>query len=307
VPIYNGEQYVRPLLDMLAAQTYRDYELVIIDNASSDRTADLCAEYAQADSRIRYFRNDRTVTVVENFCKAFAASRGEFFLWQAADDARPPDAIQRALEGFRRHPEAVMVHGPVLLEVGHDRREEVVPNEMNLMSGNPFTRVAAFTRGIEHNAMIFGVYRRDALSRARFRQRLGQDYLVTLQVVSLGPVAYVDAPLICYRQPGSGGHGPMYGSSPLRLRDVAAYWGYRRYKCWSVLLRGAYYLVRVPRAPVMNRVRAALAHLVVFPQRHWRHFAKECVFLAATPLLIVRPLVQARASLRRRANARATG
>jgi glycosyltransferase involved in cell wall biosynthesis len=57
LPAYNGERHLPAALDSLLAQTYGDFELIISDNASTDRTEEICREYAARDSRIRYHRS----------------------------------------------------------------------------------------------------------------------------------------------------------------------------------------------------------------------------------------------------------
>ena len=56
--VYNGEMHIRQALDSLLAQEYENFELIISDNASTDRTQDICLEYAARDERIRYYRNE---------------------------------------------------------------------------------------------------------------------------------------------------------------------------------------------------------------------------------------------------------
>lgn len=57
--VYNGENYIREAIDSILNQTFKDFELIISDNASTDRTAEICQAYAKKDSRIRYSRADR--------------------------------------------------------------------------------------------------------------------------------------------------------------------------------------------------------------------------------------------------------
>ena len=61
VPVYNGEKYLAATLDCLLAQTLRNFELVICDNASTDRTAEISRAYQNKDERIRYVRNERNI------------------------------------------------------------------------------------------------------------------------------------------------------------------------------------------------------------------------------------------------------
>ncbi len=58
MPVYNGERFIRQALDSLLALDYENVELMISDNASTDRTAEICQEYLATDNRIRCYRND---------------------------------------------------------------------------------------------------------------------------------------------------------------------------------------------------------------------------------------------------------
>jgi glycosyltransferase involved in cell wall biosynthesis len=57
MPVYNGEKYVRQALDSLLTQNFKDFELIISDNASTDNTAEICKRYLEKDNRIEYYRN----------------------------------------------------------------------------------------------------------------------------------------------------------------------------------------------------------------------------------------------------------
>ena len=59
IPVYNGDKYLPDALDSLLAQSFKDFEIVISDNASTDRTAEICQAYRNKDARIRYFRSDQ--------------------------------------------------------------------------------------------------------------------------------------------------------------------------------------------------------------------------------------------------------
>ena len=65
--MFNGEKYLKEAVDSILAQTFQDFELVISDNASTDRTEQICREYASKDSRVRYFRNSKNIGAPDNF------------------------------------------------------------------------------------------------------------------------------------------------------------------------------------------------------------------------------------------------
>jgi glycosyltransferase involved in cell wall biosynthesis len=108
LPVYNGEKYLSLALDSLLAQDYGDFELIIADNASTDRTAEICRQYADRDRRIRFARNDRNLGAVENFNNVFRLSSGEYFMWAAHDDLWHPSYISRCLGALRQDARVVL-------------------------------------------------------------------------------------------------------------------------------------------------------------------------------------------------------
>ena len=71
MPVYNSEQHIRQALDSVLAQDYEHFELIISDNASTDRTREVCLEYAARDKRIRYYQNERNMGIAWNQNRVF--------------------------------------------------------------------------------------------------------------------------------------------------------------------------------------------------------------------------------------------
>ncbi|WP_214401530.1 glycosyltransferase family 2 protein [Pseudonocardia lacus] len=109
LPVYNGEEYLAEALDSLLGQTYRDFELIISDNASTDGTADLCRHYA-ADPRIRYLRQPRNIGCAGNHNVVFEVARGELFKWASDDDLYGRDLLRRCIAVLDENPHVVAVH-----------------------------------------------------------------------------------------------------------------------------------------------------------------------------------------------------
>jgi len=86
MPVFNGEKFIREALDSLLAQTFTDFELIISDNASTDKTEAICRKYAIKDKRIRYVRQSKNRGGVNNFKWVLDAAVGEYFMWAACDD-----------------------------------------------------------------------------------------------------------------------------------------------------------------------------------------------------------------------------
>lgn len=111
LPVYNGERYVRATLEGLLAQSFTDLEIIASDNASTDSTAEILAEFARRDRRIAVHRFSSNQGPVANYNKVAELARGEYFMWAAADDAHAPTFVSRCAEVLDHDPTVVIAHG----------------------------------------------------------------------------------------------------------------------------------------------------------------------------------------------------
>ncbi len=93
MPVWNGEAFLAQTLESLLAQDYRDIELIILDNLSTDRTPEICREYARKDARVRYILDDSQKDVMQGHKKAAQLATGEFFMIACDDDWYAPGYV----------------------------------------------------------------------------------------------------------------------------------------------------------------------------------------------------------------------
>jgi glycosyltransferase involved in cell wall biosynthesis len=126
LPVYNGEEFLGEALDALLGQTYRDFELIISDNASTDGTAKICRAYQERDSRIRYVRQQHNIGMVANHNFLVGEARGELFKWASHDDLYARDYLERCIAVLDEYPKAVLAHAPcILLNRAGERMHEI--------------------------------------------------------------------------------------------------------------------------------------------------------------------------------------
>ena len=113
LPVYNGEKFIKAALDSLLAQTFGNFELIISDNASTDKTEEICRAYAAQDKRIRYYRNQSNLGCSCNFNRVFELSVGEYFKWAAYDDLHAPDFLMKCVDVLDNNPKVVLCHSHV--------------------------------------------------------------------------------------------------------------------------------------------------------------------------------------------------
>jgi glycosyltransferase involved in cell wall biosynthesis len=110
LPVYNGERYLSAAIDSLLAQSYRDFELIICDNASTDATGSICAAFSARDSRIRYLREPVNTGGIRNHNRTVELATGEYFKWAAHDDLYHPNFVDRCVRHLDTHPGTVIAY-----------------------------------------------------------------------------------------------------------------------------------------------------------------------------------------------------
>ena len=104
IPVFNGEQYIGQALDALLAQSWRDFEIIISDNASTDRTEAICREYVARDARVVYHRPPENLGAINNFNRLVALSRGEYFSGQPPTTSACRDISNRWFKFWMNSP-----------------------------------------------------------------------------------------------------------------------------------------------------------------------------------------------------------
>ena len=287
VPVYNGEAFLEEALDALAAQTERRWAAVVVDNASTDRTAEIAARAAAADPRVRVVRNAENRGANGNFNRSAVLARetgAPYVAWAAHDDVRHPAYFARVLDALDARPDAVGAHSDVRLVdgAGAPFRHDPGLGGFDAGGGDVWRWDPADARALGHPApaarlgrfleakmglwMIFGVFRADALAAVRPFAMPGVEDTVCAELLLRGPVLYVDEPLFDQRlHAGSSRH--------LSRRDYIAYETGERPTARLLPSAGraldfARAVARAPLGPAERaRAGAALARFAVGPQR----------------------------------------
>jgi len=166
LPVYNGEQYLEEALESWLAQTYTDFEIVVSDNASTDRTEEICRSFAQRDPRVRYVRADVNGGGTWNFNRVVELSQGQYFRWAAHDDAVAPTYLERCVDVLDSDPRAALAHTRVeLIDAAGGNLGVYEGPQARREDDRPWIRFhdAALWSGRNH--LIFGVMHRRLLDR----------------------------------------------------------------------------------------------------------------------------------------------
>jgi glycosyltransferase involved in cell wall biosynthesis len=168
MPVFNGERFLDEALDSLVTQTYENLELIISDNASTDRTEAICRSYATRDDRIRYFRSPQNRGLAWNYNNVFKHSKGSYFKWAAHDDYCEPGFVEKCVEILDGMPSVVLCYPRAILIDENGTHLEACQDNCALDSPRASHRLRHLLANLRLSNPVFGVIRASALRSAPF-------------------------------------------------------------------------------------------------------------------------------------------
>jgi len=165
MPVYNGARHLARALDSLLGQTFADFELIIADNASTDRTGDICTDYARRDARIRYVRHATNRGAVYNWNFVVEQARGDYFKWASGNDWCAPGMLESCVRALDDDPSVVVVYGRTAYIDDDDAQLGIYEHDPEVLDASPSVRFERLCRELRANNAQSGLIRRDVLLR----------------------------------------------------------------------------------------------------------------------------------------------
>lgn len=237
LPVFNGENYLAETLDSILRQTYSDFELIISDNASTDRTAAICEEYQGKDSRVVYSRNATNLGAGPNYDLCFKKARGTYFKWAAHDDLIATDFLEKTVQQMEREPDTVLCTIGIR-KIGPDGETFETINGFMWSAGDPRPSKRFASAILERHFCtdFFGLFRREALEGSQLHGNYrSSDRVLLAEMALVGRFTKVPLPLLYNRD-----HAGRYMKAVMRNRRAAAQWldaskqGIGRFDNWRV-------------------------------------------------------------------------
>jgi glycosyltransferase involved in cell wall biosynthesis len=207
LPVYNGDKHIALTLDSILTQTFGDFELIISDNASTDRTEEICRDYAGRDSRIRYIRNPENLGASRNYNKVFeVSSGGKYFRWAAHDDLLGPTCLAKHKQALDEGPDSAVISITLRRYISWEDGHLIgtaydcvagVSTEAGYAPGQPLERLDRFDdidfkkllrmAGGWFPILAFGMIKTEALKKTQLLQPFpGADLVMTAELRFLG-------------------------------------------------------------------------------------------------------------------------
>ena len=196
LPVFNGERYLAAALESILNQTFADFELVISDNASTDRTPEIIERYAKLDDRIRVIRQAQTVGAATNFNLLFAEAKADVFKWCAHDDLLEPEYLDEAYRALQESPDSVLCHTQTVIRDLDRGSDEIFIPQFTMPADDCVTRLREMLIHGSRCYEVFGLIRRVALAQTDLiGEYRGGDNVLLCRLALLGQVLIVPKPL----------------------------------------------------------------------------------------------------------------
>jgi glycosyltransferase involved in cell wall biosynthesis len=201
VPIFNGEKWVRRALDSLLRQEYPNLEIMISENASNDDTYSICLEYAAQHNNIILIRQEKNISIAENFNAVLKPANGKYFMWAAVDDSWDKSFIGKLVNKLESNDSFSAVQSATM-NISESDFEVIGYVRFNGAKNPEKCSMLQLTNKIvsplKYNLYIYGLFRRELLAEAfkYFPSVPSSDSWFLLQFPLAGyKLAYLDEPL----------------------------------------------------------------------------------------------------------------
>jgi glycosyltransferase involved in cell wall biosynthesis len=214
--VYNGGDFIQESVDSLLTQTIKDFEIIIIDDGSTDDTAKILKSYK--DPRIKIFHQNNQ-GLVKSLNRGISLAAGKYIARQDADDKSEPDRLERQLACLEDNPAVVVVGSSIRIMDEKSRIKHV----HHVLLNNPELKQELLVRSpFAHGSVMFN---KDAFVKAGGyleNEWPAEDYGLWLRISIEGDFANLDAPLYVYRESSGSISSRNSALQEQKKRDIQA-------------------------------------------------------------------------------------
>lgn len=263
MPVFNGERFVREAIASLLVQTWSDFELIVVDDGSTDRTHEIVESFD--DGRIRVVRNATRLGIARALNAGLAAARGEFIARQDADDRSHPARLERQLAFFREHRDVALAGAQVRVIDARGRRSRA-PGWRRATTETGIRLQAMFDNPFTHSTVMV---RSSVLSEVGgYDERLesAEDFDLWSRIAARHPVRNLADVLLDFRVHGASTAAQydqthVARSARVIARNIEAALGDPVPEAWCRALAALHAGVRAPDAAAAREIVTIVTHL----------------------------------------------
>jgi glycosyltransferase involved in cell wall biosynthesis len=177
--VYNGEFFLSDALNSILNQSFSDFELILIDDGSTDKTAEIIHQFELLDKRIKVFRHEKNFGLTKSLSSGLAKCRGEFIARHDADDLSEPERFARQVVFLREYPEYGLI-GTAVSRI--DSQANIIDQPIVIDGAR---RIRSLIKGVNpfaHGSIMMRKSSVDAVNGYRSGFQYAQDYDLWLRI-----------------------------------------------------------------------------------------------------------------------------
>ena len=236
VPVYKAEKYLHRCVDSILSQTFKEFELILVDDGSPDKSGKICDEYAIKDTRVRVFhKTNGGVSSARNL--ALDSATGDLVMFVDSDDWIASDCLELCIKEIHEEELDALQFGFVM--VFDDRKSYRIKNGTCILSGEQYIQTGSF-----NVAVWGGVYKRNIIEEYNLRflpqLKLAEDQIFILSIFRyVQRIKYLEKNLYYYLQrEDSAVHSSKSKDMLLSCEELI-----KISKCWPIIKKHVDYMI----------------------------------------------------------------
>jgi glycosyltransferase involved in cell wall biosynthesis len=261
LPVYNGERFLRTKLDSILSQTYKNFELIISNNGSTDKTHEICNEYQLKDNRIKYFSHKKNNDAFWNYNFILNKATCDYFMWSSVDDVLLPTFIEKNLNILEKNKSCVACISKIeTYESENDNklfnptdlkhyesvkkiRNKIRPRSVFSITGD-FDKKSRLYLKKSSCYVFYSIFKTNIIKKSFFYDPfLGDDWAIFLNVLKYGDLLVTDEILMYQYEHGLSGRG-MISVVKLYYHGIDVFFPWARLTNWCIKNLGWKFFLR---------------------------------------------------------------
>lgn len=259
IPTYNRAALLKRSIESALNQDYKNIEVIVSDNASTDETERVCGFYRDKDTRLKYVRHTKNHGPTANFHDVLKNASGQFFMWLSDDDWIDVAYVSSCVQQLISDPTISLISGiPACYRNGqklYDRKT------FCLLNDEWWLRVILYYWQVTDNGMFYGVMRTEQVRQIKMPNTMGGDWHLIANIVSMGKAKTISE-ISIHRDVGGASASYQQIVASLRIAKIHAMFPMSSIaiSAWKdTVLNGAGYEVR----PISGRLAVGCAVFLV--------------------------------------------
>ena len=200
IPVRNGESFIKDAIQSCFSQTYKNYEIIIVDNASTDATVNIVESFNS--SKINLIKNSNDIGITANFNACLEHAKGKYIKFLCADDMLNPDCIEKMVCAFEKHTKAsLIISQRVIINKSNVAIGKIsFPSSSNEEEGQKIINKCLFGANFIGEPTTVMFRKNDALRGFSVNYRHLLDLEMLFHLLEKGTLINIKEPLCCVRR-----------------------------------------------------------------------------------------------------------